>query len=125
VWCLTTDPAGKSGAPYWLTYSVPGWDGTAKTSGCGLLKSTSAKPEGPDQDMQPTERLGDEIDASLFQNDDGKVYYLWHSGKIARLKSDMSGLAETYHWLRITRSDPDPRPVRRYFWKRTRRERRG
>ena len=31
----------------WLTYSLPGWDGTAKTSGSGLLKSTTGKPEGP------------------------------------------------------------------------------
>jgi beta-xylosidase len=26
---------------FWLTYSIPGWDGTGKTSGCGLLRSTS------------------------------------------------------------------------------------
>jgi hypothetical protein len=32
---------------FWLTYSLPGWDGTGKTSGCGLLKSTSGKAEGP------------------------------------------------------------------------------
>ena len=38
---------------FWLTYSMPGWDGTGKTSGSGLLKSTSGKPEGPYQDMQP------------------------------------------------------------------------
>ena len=94
---------------FWLTYSLPGWDGTGKTSGCGLLKSTSGKAEGPYIDMQPSARMGDEIDASLFQDDDGKVYYLWHSGKIARLKPDMSGLAEPYHWLKTTVSDPDPR----------------
>jgi xylan 1,4-beta-xylosidase len=93
---------------FWLTYSIPGWDGTAKTSGCGLLKSTSGKAEGPYEDVQPNERLGDEIDASLFQDDDGTVYFLWHSGKIAKMRPDMSGLAEPYHWLRTTTSDPDP-----------------
>ncbi len=93
---------------FWLTYSMPGWDGTGKTSGSGLLKSTSGKPEGPYQDMQPGERLGDEIDASLFEDDDGTTYFLWHSGKIARLKPDMSGLAEPYHWLRTTTADPEP-----------------
>ena len=36
---------------FWLTYSMPGWDGTAKTSGCGLLKSTTGKAEGPYMDM--------------------------------------------------------------------------
>ena len=93
---------------FWLTYSMPGWDGTAKTSGSGLLKSTTGKPEGPYTDMQPAERLGDEIDASLFE-DDGAVYFLWHSGKIARLKPDMSGLAEPYRWLKTTTSDPNPK----------------
>lgn len=93
---------------FWLTYSIPGWDGTGKTSGCGLLKSTSGKAEGPYEDMQPEERMGDEIDASLFQDDDGTVYFLWHSGKIARMKPDMRGLAEPYRWLRTTTTDPNP-----------------
>jgi xylan 1,4-beta-xylosidase len=94
---------------FWLTYSMPGWDGTAKTSGSGLLKSVSGKAEGPYEDVQPGERMGDEIDASLFQDDDGIVYFLWHSGKIARMKDDMSGLAEPYHWLKMTGTDSDPR----------------
>lgn len=94
---------------FWLTYSLPGWDGTARTSGCGLLRSISGKPEGPYQDVQPAERLGDEIDASLFQDDDGSVYFLWHSGKIARMKPDMSGLAGPYRWLRTSKPDPDPK----------------
>jgi beta-xylosidase len=94
---------------FWLTYSLPGWDGTGKTSGCGLLKSTTGKAEGPYVDTQPAERLGDEIDASLYEDDDGTVYFLWHSGKIARMKPDMSGLAEPYHWLRSSFSDPNPR----------------
>jgi predicted alpha-1,2-mannosidase len=94
---------------FWLTYSIPGWDGTGKTSGCGLLRSTTGKPEGPYADVQPNERLGDEIDASLFEDDDGSVYYLWHSGKIARMKPDMSGLAEPYHWLKTATVDADPK----------------
>jgi len=94
---------------FWLTYSMPGWDGTGKTSGSGLLKSTTGKPEGPYTDMQADARLGDEIDASLFEDDDGTMYFLWHSGKIARLKPDLSRLAEPYHWLRTTTSDPDPK----------------
>ncbi len=94
---------------FWLTYSMPGWDGTGKTSGSGLLKSTTGKPEGPYKDVQPAERLGDEIDASLFEDDDGTMYFLWHSGKIVRMKADMSGFAESYHWLRTTATDPDPK----------------
>ena len=92
---------------FWLTYSMPGWDG-ARNSGCGLLRSTTGKPEGPYEDVQPGERLGDEIDASLFQDDDGTVYFLWHSGKIAPLKPDMSGLASSHQWLRTAVSDENP-----------------
>ncbi len=94
---------------YWLTYSLPGWDGTGRTSGSGLLRSVTGRPEGPYADMHPAERLGDEIDASLFEDDDGAVYFLWHSGKIARMKPDMSGLAEPYQWLKTTMPDPDPK----------------
>jgi xylan 1,4-beta-xylosidase len=94
---------------FWLTYSLPGWDGTGKTSGCGLLRSTTGKPEGPYQDVQPAERLGDEIDASLFEDDDGTVYFLWHCGKIARMKPDMSGLAEPYHRLKTVTPDANPK----------------
>ena len=90
---------------FWLTYSLPAADGTAKTSGCGLLRSKSGRAEGPYEDVQPNERLGDEIDASLFEDDEGTVYFLWHSGKIARMKPDMSGLAEPYHWLKTSASD--------------------
>lgn len=93
---------------FWLTYSMPGWDGTAKTSGSGLLKSTSGKAEGPYVDMHPDDRLGDEIDASIFEDDDGKVYFVWHSGKIALMKDDMSGFAEPYHRIRTSEADPDP-----------------
>ena len=93
---------------FWLTYSMPGYDGTPKTSGSGLLKSTTGKPEGPYIDVQPEERLGDEIDASLFQDDDGTVYFLWHCGKIARMKPDMSGFAEPGHKLTISKGDPAP-----------------
>jgi hypothetical protein len=93
---------------FWLTYSMPGYGGSGATSGSGLLRSTSAKPEGPYVDVHPSERLGDEIDGSIFQDTDGTVYYVWHSGKIAKMKSDMSGFVEKYHWLKLTESDPNP-----------------
>lgn len=91
---------------FWLTYSMPGWDGTPKTSGSGLLRSATGKPEGPYVDVQPDERLGDEIDASLFEDTDGTVWFVWHSGKIAPMKRDMSGLAEPYTWLKTSAPTP-------------------
>ncbi|HEV2644970.1 MAG TPA: family 43 glycosylhydrolase [Acidobacteriaceae bacterium] len=93
---------------FWLTYSLPGLAGVSDSAGCGLLRSTSGKAEGPYEDVQPSERLGDAIDASLFQDEDGAVYFLWHSGKIARMKDDMTGLAETYKWVRTTTADANP-----------------
>lgn len=72
---------------FWLSYCV-------NTGGTGLLKSTSGKAEGPYVDVKPDSPLTAEIDASLFQDDDGKVYFIYQDGKIARLKDDMSGLAE-------------------------------
>ena len=94
---------------FWLTYSMPGYDGTPKTSGSGLLKSTSGKPEGPYVDVSPEERLGDEIDASLFQDDDGTVYFVWHCGKIRKLKPDLSGPAEPVRKLTLRVADPNPK----------------
>ncbi len=74
---------------FWLAYCVNWLSG-----GTGLLKSTSGKAEGPYVDVKPEGPLTAEIDASLFQDDDGKVYFIYQDGKIARLKDDMSGLAE-------------------------------
>ncbi len=73
---------------FWLTYCVNWKDG-----GTGLLKSTSGKAEGPYVDVKSDGPLTSEIDASLFE-DGGKVYFVYQNGKIARLKDDMSGLAE-------------------------------
>lgn len=70
---------------YWIAYTA---------NGSSLLKSTSGKPEGPYMDVRKDRPLVGEIDASLFQDDDGKVYYVWQNGKIARMKDDMSDLAE-------------------------------
>lgn len=94
---------------FWLTYSMPGYDGTPATSGSGLLRSTSGKPEGPYVDVQPNERLGDEIDASLFRDDDGSVYFVWHCGKLRKMKADLSGPAEPMRKLTLVASDPNPK----------------
>lgn len=74
---------------FWIAYCV-NWPG----GGTGVLKSTSGKAEGPYVDVQADGPLTPEIDASLFQDDDGKVYFVHQNGKIARMKDDMSGLAE-------------------------------
>lgn len=71
---------------FWITYSLKG-------GSTGLLKSLSGKAEGPYVDMGRVTNT--HIDSSIFQDDDGKVYYIWQDGYIARMKPNMSGFAET------------------------------
>lgn len=84
---------------FWLPYCV-NWNG----GGTGLLKSTSGKAEGPYVDVKPEGPLTAEIDASLFQDDDGQVYFVFQDGKIARIKDDMTGLAEQPRLLKPANS---------------------
>jgi beta-xylosidase len=72
---------------FYFTYCV-------NYGGTGILRSTTSKPEGPYEDIKKDGALTGDIDASLFEDDDGKVYFLWQNGLIARMKDDMSGLAE-------------------------------
>jgi len=74
---------------FWLTYCV-NWPG----GGTGVLRSTTGKAGGPYIDIKPDGPLTNEIDASLFEDDDGSVYFVYQNGKIARMRNDMSGLAE-------------------------------
>ena len=72
---------------FWLTYSM-------NYGGCGLLKSSTGKAEGPYEDVKTDGPLTGEIDASLFQDDDGTVYWVYQNGKIAKMNHDLSGLVE-------------------------------
>jgi beta-xylosidase len=72
---------------FWLTFCM-------NFGGTGLLKSASGKAEGPYVDVHPQGPLTGEIDASLFADDDGRVYFVYQNGKIARLNDEMSELAE-------------------------------
>jgi xylan 1,4-beta-xylosidase len=78
---------------FWIPFSVP-------RHGVTLLKSTSGKAEGPYEiAIKPDEPLSQGIDASLFQDDDGTVYFLYGGGWIARMKPDMSGIAEPFRHI--------------------------
>jgi beta-xylosidase len=61
--------------------------------GTQILKSTSGKAEGPYiSTLTPNKRLTGGIDASIFEDDDGKVYFTWgRGGMIGLLKDDLSG----------------------------------
>lgn len=68
---------------YWITYSLE--------PGCGLLKSTSGKPEGPYTDMGRVVMRG--IDSSFFYDDDHTLYLIWQNGRIAPFTSNMRSFA--------------------------------
>jgi xylan 1,4-beta-xylosidase len=83
---------------YWLTLCM-NFGGTA------LLKSTSGKPQGPYVDVHPEGPLTGEIDASLFVDDDGKVYFVFQNGKIARLNDEMTELVEKPRLLKPSNAE--------------------
>jgi hypothetical protein len=71
---------------FWLAYCMPG-------HGSSLLRSSSGEPAGPYEDVQPEGPLvPDQIDASLFQDDEGSVWFVWQSGTLARMNDSMTEL---------------------------------
>ena len=77
---------------FYITYSMNG-------EGTGLLASKTGRAEGPYEEMGRMTISGGE--ASLFEDDDGAVYWVWGDGWIARMKDDLSGPAETPRQLSI------------------------
>ena len=84
---------------YWILYSM-NYDGT------GLLKSTSGKPEGPYVDMKPAGPISNGIDATLFEDGDGAVYWLDFGYRIAKMNADMTDIAEPMHDLKFAPNPP-------------------
>jgi xylan 1,4-beta-xylosidase len=71
---------------FWLAYCMPG-------HGSSLLRSSSGTAAGPYEDVHPDGPLvPDHVDASLFEDDDGSVWFVWQSGSIARLNHEMTAL---------------------------------
>ena len=70
---------------FWLTFCIPGWGNT-------ILKSTTGRPEGPYINALANDvPLNTQIDASLFEDEDGKVYSVVGAGIVTPLKDDLSG----------------------------------
>jgi xylan 1,4-beta-xylosidase len=79
-------------------------------SGIAILKSTSGKPTGPYIHAFSAEKsIANGIDPTIFEDDDGKVYFTYGSAtRIARLKDDLSGFEEQFRPVIL--SDPDHTP---------------
>jgi len=74
-----------------------------------ILKSSGGKPEGPYVNPVPgAGKLRGGIDATLFEDDDGKVYFTnGAGGTINLMKDDLSGFAETRK-VELLNPDLDP-----------------
>ncbi len=84
----------------------------SKTGGKGsfILKSLTGKPEGPYANIAGNNEgpIFNDIDGSLFEDTDGKVYFIGHNHYIALMKDDMTGFAEPIRKLQETCYDPEP-----------------
>lgn len=78
--------------------------------GSFVLRSTSGKPEGPYVNVAGNEEkaLFDNIDGSIFEDDDGAVYFVAHNHFIARMNDDLSGFAEPLRRFQEQPFEPEP-----------------
>ncbi|HKJ47425.1 MAG TPA: family 43 glycosylhydrolase [Balneolales bacterium] len=79
-------------------------------SGSFILRSKTGKPEGPYENIEGNKKgpLFKKIDGNLFEDDDGKVYFLGHAHYIARMKDDMSGFSEPLRKFNEKSYQPEP-----------------
>ncbi|WAJ71835.1 family 43 glycosylhydrolase [Catenovulum adriaticum] len=85
----------KSQKTYFIVASVPE---NPNGRGSYILRSTSGKAEGPYVNIEGNKDgpIYPNIDGSLFEDDDGTVYFIGHNHFIAKMKADMSGIAEPF-----------------------------
>lgn len=83
---------------------------SASGKGSFILRSKTGKPEGPYENIEANADgpLFPNIDGSLFEDTDGTVYFVGHNHYIAKMKPDMSGLAEEIRQIQETPYDPEP-----------------
>ncbi len=81
---------------FYIPYSREGHGG-------GLLRGKTGKAEGPYEDVGQITPVG--TSPSLFADEDGAVYWVFDQGWIARMKEDLTGLAER---PRLLMARPEP-----------------
>lgn len=79
-------------------------------NGSFVLESTSGKPEGPYRNIKgnETKAIYPNIDLSAFEDTNGEVYLIGHNHYIAKMKKDLSDIAEPFKALKETPYQPDP-----------------
>jgi beta-xylosidase len=89
---------------YFIVLSMP-------PGGIAILKSSTGKAKGPyvHATTVTDKPFVSGIDPTLFQDDDGTVYFTWSSAtRIAKMKDDMSGFAEEPRQIKLENPDHDP-----------------
>jgi beta-xylosidase len=97
---------------YYICFGMP-------PGGMSILKSTTGRAEGPYVHVTDPEKpliggIGPTstsflIDPTLFEDDDGTVYFTYGPGKVvARMKDDLSGLAEPLRPVKLADRVEDP-----------------
>ena len=78
--------------------------------GSFVLRSTTGKPEGPYVNIEGNKdkALYPNIDGSLFEDTDGTVYFVGHNHYIAKMKPDMSNIAEDFVKMKESSYNPEP-----------------
>lgn len=78
--------------------------------GSFVLESATGKPEGPYRNIEGNKEkaIFNNIDLSLFEDDNGEVYLVGHNHHIAKMNATLSDLAEPFKLLKETPYNPDP-----------------
>jgi beta-xylosidase len=78
--------------------------------GSFILESTSGKPEGPYVNIQGNQNgpIFSNIDLSVFEDEDESVYLVAHNHQIAKMKDDLSDMAEPFKNFKETPYSPEP-----------------
>lgn len=79
-------------------------------NGSFVLESISGKPEGPYRNIQGNaeQAIFENIDLSLFEDDDGSVYLVGHNHFIAKMNEQLDGLAEPFRRIEETPYASEP-----------------
>lgn len=89
------------------------WLMTACLNGNGgsfVLESISGNPQGPYKNIKGNagKPIFNDIDLSIFQDDDGEVFLIGHNHFIARMNDDLTDVEEPFRRFVETRYNPEP-----------------
>jgi predicted outer membrane repeat protein len=73
---------------FWITYTL------TNTRHSGILKSVSGKAQGPYKPINEFGELVKGSNASLFEDNDSTVYFIWGNGLVRKMNNEMTDFAD-------------------------------